>query len=191
MFCLHKPSEQKIKDFLAAQHDQVFSYAPIGLTRHLPDSGYTIDHSRVQLGQGAPAFQAACLAIQNWKMFDIGWVHLFQKETPIETGSIVAVVVAHLGFWSLNACRIVYTLDEPQARYGFAYGTLTAHAERGEECFSVEWNHQDDSVWYQVVAVSKPGPVARFGYPYTRYLQKRFARDSKRAMRHAVAGIDV
>src|SRR5262245_18868757 len=128
MFFLHQPSEQKIKDFLAAQHDQGFSYAPLGLTRHLPDSGYTIDQYQVRLGHGPQAFQAACRALQNWKMFDIGWVQLFRQDTPIETGSSVAVVVAHLGFWSLNACRIVYTLDEPQARYGFAYGTLPAHA---------------------------------------------------------------
>ena len=186
MFFLHKPSEQKIKDFLAVQHDQVFSYAPTGLTRHLPDSGYTIDHYRERLGHGSQAFQAACRALQNWKMFEIGWVQLCWKDTPIETGSIVALVVAHLGFWSLNACRIVYTLDEPHVRYGFAYGTLPAHAERGEEFFSVEWNHQDDSVWYAVVAVSRPGPLATFAYPYTRHLQKRFARDSKQAMRQAV-----
>src|SRR5688572_3198665 len=174
MFLIHKPSEQQIKAFLAAQHDQVFSYAPIGMTRDLPTSGYAIDHYRVRLGHGSQAFQAACLALQNWKMFDLGWVQLFWQDTPIETGSTVAVVVAHLGFWSLNACRIVYTVDEHPARYGFAYGTLPAHAERGEEFFSVEWNHQDDSVWYEVVAVSQPGPMAKLGYPYARHLQKRF-----------------
>lgn len=186
MFFIHKPSEQKIKTFLAAQRDQVFSYAPPGLTRHLPASGYTVDHSRVQLGHGAQTFQAACRALQNWKMFDIGWVQLFRKDTPIETGSIVAVLVAHLGFWSLNPCRIVYTFDERPSRYGFAYGTLPAHAERGEESFSVEWQPEDDSVWYVVVAVSRPGPLAKLGYPYTRSLQKRFARDSKLAMLQAV-----
>ena len=68
----------------------------------------------------------------------------------------------HLRFFSLNACRIVYTIDSGGdedgviKRYGFAYGTLAEHAERGEERFSVEWHAEDDSVWYDLFAFSWP-----------------------------------
>eukprot|EP00913_Durusdinium_trenchii_P005672 g5290.t1 len=41
------------------------------------------------------------------------------------------------GLWSLHACRIVEVVDEADRR-GFAYGTLPAHGETGEECFLVE-----------------------------------------------------
>jgi uncharacterized protein (UPF0548 family) len=116
-------------------------------------------------------------------------VRLCWGDTPIETGATVAVIVRHLGFWSMNACRIVYVLEENGAveRFGFAYGTLVDHAERGEERFMVEWNRDDDAVWYDLLAASKPGFCAKLGYPYTRSLQKRFAHDSKTAMKRAVS----
>ena len=122
-------------------------------------------------------------------MFDIGWVSLSSSDTPIAPGLTVAIVVKHLGIWSLNACRIVYVIEEsgPRERYGFAYGTLPEHEEQGEERFTVEWNKQDDSVWYDILAVSKPGALAKIAYPYARRLQKRFASDSKLAMKRAVA----
>jgi uncharacterized protein (UPF0548 family) len=95
-------------------------------------------------------------------------------------------VLAHLpGFWSLNACRIVFVIDEEGEvrRYGFAYGTLPEHVERGQESFVIEWNNEDDSVWYDIFAYSRPNHfLAKMGYPITRLLQKRFARDSMKAM---------
>src|SRR5262245_40872144 len=106
MFLLRKPSERQIQNFISAQEEAPFSYSPLGLTRDSLPSGHTIDHNRVQLGNGATTFKAAVAAIQSWKMFDLGWVQLFNRQTPIETGAVVAVVVKHLSFWSLNACRI-------------------------------------------------------------------------------------
>jgi len=84
----------------------------------------------------------------------------------------------------MNACRIVYAIDEqgPLDRFGFAYGTLPDHGESGEERFTVEFNPNDQSVWYDLYAFSRPNPLARLAYPFTRALQKRFAADSKTAM---------
>jgi hypothetical protein len=68
-------------------------------------------------------------------------------------------------------------------RYGFAYGTLGEHAERGEERFAVEWNREDDTVWYDILAFSRPKSLlAIMGYPLSRSLQRRFAVASKAAM---------
>ena len=186
MLLLQKPSDLQVRAFITDQQQSSFSYGPLEITRNSAISGFTVDHNRVQLGSGAPDFDAAVRAIRQWKMFDLGWVHLFFDNTPIEPGATVAVVIRHLGFWSMNACRIVYVVEE-QERYGFAYGTLTEHAERGEERFMVEWNHEDDTVWYDLLAFSKPGPMASMGYPYTRRLQKRFAQDSVKAMKKAVS----
>jgi uncharacterized protein (UPF0548 family) len=48
-------------------------------------------------------------------------------------GTGVGVLGLHFGFWSLNACRIVYVIEEEEAsllrRYGFAFGTLPGHVE--------------------------------------------------------------
>lgn len=115
------------------------------------------------------------------------WVQLCWPNTPLEPGATVAVLISHLGFWSLNACRVVYLVDEHDSseKYGFAYGTLKDHGERGEERFTVEFN-SDQSVWYDLYAFSRPSMPARLVYPYTRSLQKRFATDSKAAMQKAV-----
>jgi uncharacterized protein (UPF0548 family) len=51
----------------------------------------------------------------------------------------VGVLGRHFGVWSLNACRIAYVIEEVPSlrRYGFAFGTLPGHVERGEERFTV------------------------------------------------------
>lgn len=78
-------------------------------------------------------------------------------------------------------------IDEPR-RYGFACGTLSEHAEAGEERFLVEWL-EDGSVWYDLLAFSRPRhALARIAYPFGRMLQARFRRDSGRAMQQASMG---
>jgi len=121
-------------------------------------------------------------------MFNMPWIRLCWPNTPIQVGRDVAVLVHHFGFCSLNAARIVYVVDEdgPIARFGFAYGTLIEHAERGEERFTVEWNRSEDQVWYSVLAFSVPNKaLAKLGYPLSRMLQKRFGEGSKAAMLQA------
>ena len=105
----------------------------------------------------------------------------------------MAVLARCLGVWWLNACRIVYVLDDtaPRQRVGFAYGTLPAHVECGEERFSVE-RDVEDHVWYDVRAFSRPRHwLTRLGYPLARRLQRRFVSASQAAMRHVVASTTV
>jgi len=188
MFFLKKPGPERIREILAAQKQQQFSYEHVGASRTEAPKGYVVDHNRIQLGEGRAAFDRAKSAVKQWKMFDIPWIELFWPDTPIEEGATVAVAASHLGFWSLNAARIVYTIDERGLleRYGFAYGTLPDHAERGEERFIVEFHPDDETVWYDLYAFSWPHTLARLAFPYTRSLQKKFATDSKLAMQRAV-----
>jgi len=188
MLSLSKPYRQSILAFISALRNQNFSYLEVGCTRQQAPPGYVADHNRVSLGQGIETFERAKSAIRQWKMFDMPWLELCWPDTPIEPGATVAVVVSHLGFWSMNACRIVYVIDEhgSSERYGFAYGTLPDHMERGEERFSVEFHTDDQTVWYDLYAFSRPSLQARLAYPFARALQKRFARDSKVAMQKAV-----
>ena len=86
-------------------------------------------------------------------------------------------------------CSSDLVVDEegPVRRYGFAYGTLPGHAESGEEQFTVEWHERDDSVRYDILAFSRPQQLLpRLGYPFTRRVQTRFARDSAAEMQRAV-----
>jgi uncharacterized protein (UPF0548 family) len=188
VFFLLKPAPRIISEFLETQKTQPFSYAHVGASRDQAPHGYDVDHHRVQLGYGAEVFKKARQALAEWQTFSIPWIALCWPTTPIETGATVAVLASHASVWSLNACRIVYVLDEkePCRRFGFAYGTLPQHGERGEERFTVEFHPGDNSVWYDLYAFSRPRLIARLAYPYARSLQRRFARDSMTAMKKAV-----
>ena len=106
-------------------------------------------------------------------------------QRDVSADTTVAVLIHHLGFWSLNACRVVYVIRE-ERRFGFAYGTLQEHAESGEERFSIEWS-DDDSVWYDILAFSRPRQwPAKVARPLSRMLQKKFARDSQSVMVDAI-----
>ena len=185
MLSVRRPSDAEIDTFLRSQKNAALSYVAVGATAGAPPSDYNIDHNRVQLGSGEAACDRAIAALRKWEMFNVGWVSLCWPHTPIEPACEVAILVRLYGLWSLNACRIVYVVDEDAGvrRFGFAYGTLADHMETGEERFTVEWRRDDDSVWYDILAFSRPRhPLARLGGPVSRALQKRFARDSLNAM---------
>ncbi len=186
MFLYRRPRDGEIEKFIAAQAGRPFSYKDIGATRDCPaPAGATVDHNRILLGHGGAVYDKAIDALRRWQMFALTWVTLCSSAAPIEIDSTVAVIVRHYGFWSMNAARIVYTIEEPD-RFGFAYGTLGEHAEAGEERFLIERNPDEDSIWYDLYAFSTPNALlARLGYPLTRGLQKRFARESLQAMRNA------
>ena len=188
MFSLSKPSRDSVLTFISFQRMEPFSYAEVGCSRQGAPEGYTVDHNRVALGQGADTYEKAKNAVREWKMFQMSWVHLCWPDVPIKPGETVAVLLSHFGFWSLNACRIAYVIEEHGSfeKYGFAYGTLQEHGEIGEERFTVEFNPSDGGVWYDLYAFSRPGPAAQLAYPFSRSLQKRFAKESKEAMQRAV-----
>jgi uncharacterized protein (UPF0548 family) len=197
MFLFRKPSEQLIRDYLSRQADQPYSYADVGGTRtsRKPSWRWNADHQRVLLGYGQSAFEKAEQAIENWRMFPPAVATICWPELPRE-GLHVAVLYRAPGFgwWLLLAARVIYLIDEAVhhngrtiQRFGFAYGTLPGHAERGEERFLVEWERSDDSVTYDLLAISRPRHwLAWLGYPYTRYEQARFRRLSGEAMQRAV-----
>lgn len=192
MFLLHEPSADEMRRFVAQQASEPLTYREIGASHSTtePPPRYVRNHARVRLGTGEATYRQAVRAVQRWAMYDMDWIHVLWTDTPIEVGRTVGLRVRHYGFWSLNACRIVYVIDEdngPEWRYGFGYGTLTEHAERGEERFTVGWRREDDAVWYELFSFTRPGALLSWlGYPLTRRLQKRFARDSVRAMMAAV-----
>ena len=191
MFRLRKPSDMEIRSFLATQERLPFSYPEVGASRGGAPAGHPINHRRGKLGAGQETYTRAVNAIRRWKMYDLPWTRLCWPDTPIRVGETVVVVAHHVGFWSLNPSRIIYLIEDEGAirRYGFAFGTLPGHSEHGEERFTVEWHHGDDSVWYDIFAFAGPQHLlAKVGYPVVRLIQKRFAADSEQSMRRAVAG---
>jgi uncharacterized protein (UPF0548 family) len=190
VWSFRQPAEPYLRDFLNAQQRVAFSYREVGLSRDQAPAGYNLDHNRILLGKGQAVFEAACAALRRWQMFPGEWARIEPADAPLQTGTTVAVLAHAFGLWWLNAARIVYVIEEegPVRRFGFAYGTLPQHLEQGEERFSVEW-HPDDTVWYDLLAFSRPRYwLVRLAYPLARRLQRRFARESQAAMQRAVAG---
>jgi uncharacterized protein (UPF0548 family) len=188
MFLIRRPSPQTIERFLRDSRELPLSYSPVGIVR-TESSGYALDELTVAIGHGRTEFARARAALLAWKHFDLGWVELFPPHAPAEAGTVVAVLIRHFRVWSLNGCRVVYTVGPvgDEMRFGFAYGTLTNHAEAGEELFELFVDPRTDDVIYRIRATSRPrAALARLGQPMVRLLQARFRRDSAAAMRRSI-----
>ena len=187
MFLAQRPTRNVIDRFIHESQDLPLSYGPVGIVR-TPPAGQHLDELAVAVGHGQADFERARAALLAWKQFDIGWVETFPRHAPVAVGTIVAVLIRHLGFWSLNGCRVLYSVGclNDAARFGFAYGTLTNHAESGEELFEVFIDPQTDEVIYRIRAISWPqAALARVGQPIVRVLQERFRAQSAAAMKRA------
>ena len=183
---LREPSDEDAARFVASQRDLAYTYAEVGATNATPPAGYTVDHNRIQLGSGEATFRGAVEALKKWRHFELGWVAIVPHGVRVEIGATVAVKARAFGTWSLNATRVVYVIDEAR-RFGFAYGTLPDHVEKGEERFLVEWL-ADDSVWYDILAFSRPQhPLVKLSAPLARRLQHQFARASLNRMASLIA----
>jgi uncharacterized protein (UPF0548 family) len=190
VFLRRRPTRREIERFIDRSHGLPLSYGPTGIVRHRP-AVKRFDEQLVTIGRGEADFERACVALASWAHFDIGWVEAFPARQSIEAGTDVAVLIRHLGFWSLNGARVLYHVGgtDGQDAFGFGYGTLTNHAESGEELFEVFLDRQSGDVRYRIRAVSWPqSPLTRVGQPIVRLLQARFRCDSAAAMRRAICG---
>lgn len=193
MISIRKPSHNELKEFIWEHHDEPFTYAEVAGTRSDTIDGYTCARQRIELGNGRNVFLRARQCLLEWKMFPPEFVDLIWP-IPIEQGRVVTTLFHAPCFWTLNPCRIVYTIDdvmeqdgESLERFGFAYGTVGDHLACGEERFTVEFDHDDGSVWYEVYCFSRAAHwLAKLAYPYLRIQQYRFRRLSARAMQRAV-----
>lgn len=83
-------------------------------------------------------------------------------------------------------CRIVSVLSEADS-FGFAYGTLPGHPERGEEAFTVE--RRAEGTFFSVRAFSQPAePLVRLSGPLGRVAQQVATRRYIAAMARYTAG---
>jgi uncharacterized protein (UPF0548 family) len=190
MFFAQRPSPETIDRFVRDSQHLPLSYGPAGIL-NLDSARGNIDQAAVAIGHGEADFERARAALLAWKQFDIGWVETFPPQALLAVGTVVAVLIRHFGFWSLNGCRVVYCTgdDGDDSRFGFAYGTLTNHAESGEELFEVFIDPRSEEVIYRIRASSWPqATLARLGHPIVRVLQERFRKQSAVALQRATRG---
>ena len=161
MLSLRKPSVDAMRRFLEAQRELPFTYEAVGATAGTPPAGYVVDRTRIKLGEGEAVFRSATAAVRRWEQFNLGWVDAWPTDTPIQKGEVVAVMGRAVGVWWLNACRVLYVVDEagPISKFGFAYGTLPGHVESGEERFLIEWDREDEQRVVRHPGLLPPAPV--------------------------------
>jgi uncharacterized protein (UPF0548 family) len=192
VFYLLRPNEAVVRSVLAGSRERPFNYGALGCTRPgVPaPGGYVADRYGTEIGSGEHVFELGRSTIETFGMYPSPW-------TEVTTAAGVALEaefvtqIHHLGIWSLNPCRIIEVVDrreDGEARFGFAFGTLSGHAEQGEERFEVRWDRESDRVEYRVVAFSRPAhPLAVLGFPVARAYQRKFQRESCEVMRRIAA----
>lgn len=191
MFLARRPSRDRIRRYLEAERHSNLTYDEVLATLgDMPSHKYTVDQYGAELGRGAPCFDRARAALMRFENYPAGWTTVITDgDRPPEPGLVFVSHIAHYGFHSMNSCRVLRVIDEPQQRYGFVFGTLQGHEEQGEEAFFVSADAATDVVRYDVRAFSRPrGALARLGAPLARRLQRRFHVDTCDAMRLAARG---
>jgi uncharacterized protein (UPF0548 family) len=174
VFRLQAPDDTYLRALLHHYAGEAVTYDEVGATRDeaLP-TGYTDDWYRVDLGLGV--FHRAVDGLRAWQAHVGAGVTVYPADAPLQVNTDV-IVAARVGpAYALAPCRVVYVIDEPD-RFGFGYGTLPGHPERGEEAFIIDRDDEEHAT-FSIIAFSKPAAfLARLGKPVARSVQRRTTR---------------
>jgi uncharacterized protein (UPF0548 family) len=187
VFRLRRPDAEHLSHFLARQRTAPLTYPEVGATLgdSLPD-GYHHDHSSIDLGSGDDVWARARDGIDRWRAPAAAHITIEPAHAPIAVGTTVGILTRLGPLHVLAACRIVAVVDEPD-RYGFAYGTLPAHPEEGEERFLVR-RDASGAVRFEITAFSRPHDrLTKLGGPVARRVQQRATKQYLEGMRTFVA----
>lgn len=187
MLSVRRPSRRRLSDVLARLRVAAVTYAEVGATRAELPGGYEHLRGRVRLGDGPAAFATAVTAVRTWELHRRAGLVVAASSESVEPDAVVALGVRAGPVWVLAPCRVVWVTDEP-GRWGFAYGTLPGHPERGEEAFVVV-RDEDAAVWLELTAFSRPAwPLARVLAPVARRRQRRITGAYLHALDRALDG---
>jgi uncharacterized protein (UPF0548 family) len=167
-------------------HDAQPTYGDIGgaLVGNRPN-GFHFDRYEIDLGHGTETFQRAIAGLKGWEAHRLPGVRVFPNDQEIQIGATVIITLGTSLISLAAPCRIVSIIDE-ETRWGFAYGTLPGHPERGEEAFVVSMA-LDEKVRFEVVAFSRPNDlVVRLSGPIGRAIQTSGTNGYLRALRRFV-----
>jgi len=165
-----------------------FTYPDVGGTRSrpLPD-GYAILERESVVGTGRQAFERAAAALFDWRA-QRGVGLRVRASGPASEVDVVVVLTAgwpRLGYDM--PCRVVWAQPGGNLR-GFGYGTLPGHPESGEEAFTIRLGPGGDVVFATRVFSRLATPMARFGGPVSRLLQRAAIEGYVGAIRRATRG---
>src|SRR5437762_1077374 len=131
---VRRPGVSHLQDLLAACRGDSLTYEPVGVSLDA-DVDTPLHRARWEtVLQRSDSFERGVAAIRDWE------VHRGSGLSVLADGALAAgtnvAMVAPLPFGYVDvSCRVVEVVDE-EDRFGFAYGTLSVHPERGEESFT-------------------------------------------------------
>jgi uncharacterized protein (UPF0548 family) len=124
-----------------------------------------------RLGSGREDFERACAGLRRWACHAGVGATVYPAGAPLTEGGTVLVVLPLGPVAVVVPNRIVEVIEEP-TRYGFAYGTLPGHQERGEESFVVELRNDGDVVATITVDAVPASVAARVAAPLVHLAQR-------------------
>lgn len=129
----------------------------ITLDRGSPAHHFHEVQVRVRLGEGENCFAAARGEVMTFSMHRRSGLAVLASE-PVARPGVDVISALPVGLLMvLVPCRVLEIWDE-RDRAGFSYVTLPGHPEIGVEAFVVE-RAADDSVWFSISAISRPGSI--------------------------------
>jgi uncharacterized protein (UPF0548 family) len=167
-----RPAPRELDALLTRSEGASLSYAHVGSTLH-PASwpGREMYERSVELGSGDAAFDAAADALSAWACHRGIRARVWPPDAPLAEGTDVLITLPAGPCAIVVPDRVVWTLDEPD-RFGFAYGTVDGHQERGEEAFIAE-RRPDGSVRGTIRVDARTATVAATAVaPVVRIFQK-------------------
>ncbi len=176
---LRRPSDDDLARLLARCKDDVLTYAPTGCTLDgTTPAGLTRREWNTTFASGHD-YALAVDALSHWKVQEHAGL-VVRSHGAMAVGTNVAMSARlPIGFIDVT-CRVVAIVDEPD-RFGFAYGTLSVHPERGEEAFVV--TRSADDFRFDITAVSRPASrLASVASPVANRLQAAATQRYLRAM---------
>lgn len=176
MLRLRQPSPHALEDLLAQARTAAPSYPEVGATKNanLP-AGYRHDRYEIRVGEGNGVFERAIRALRSWQPQTGAGVVVVPRDAWVAENETVVLLLRAALLWAPAPCRVVYVVDEAN-QFGFAYGTLPGHPEKGEVAFTLSRNSVG-AVDFRVTSFSRTiDPLARLGTPITLWIQKRVTR---------------
>lgn len=184
---LGRPDAATLDELLERARTAALTYDHVGSTLPRsdgPEAG--VRKEGLDLGVGAAAFEAAVDGLRSWACHRGLGATVHPADAPLTVGTTLLVVLGAGPVSIVVPDRIVAVIDEPR-RFGFAYGTLEGHQERGEESFLVE-HLDDDRVVATIGLDAHPAtPAARLAAPAVAWFQRIAVRRYLLGLRGAVS----
>ena len=168
MLSLTRPGSDRLEELRRAAGGDEPTYAPLGstITGSTPAGFGSAAHHRYLSDAD---WDLARESVRSWAGHRAARIEIAPDRPPIRPGTDVAMAVPVLGLHVTAVCRIVAVVDEADS-FGFAYGTLPHHPERGEEVFLV--SRRPMGVRFEIRSFSRPNAwFTRIGAPIGSRLQ--------------------